>query len=313
MIDSAIKWESCLTREVTALRADLRGVSTISMELLNRIYSTMSEIIFRHRGTIDRFGGDSLLVTFESTDEIGDCARRAVSCAVDMQTAMEGLNVVSRAEGSSEVFFGIGINTGRVLSTVLGSDLYAEYAGIGDEVNLASRIESFSLRGQVLLSESAYQRCGGFVKAGAPVDFFVQGKSKLVPLREVQAIPSLAKSVPRQDERRSPRARITVPFSYRMVVNNVAVPEAREGTIIDIGYYGVLAEIRLPISQSSRVQLEFELPLVNERFRNFNGKVVKVLKKSKTRTLVGIEFAAMTSDQRAAVQTFVQMLIQAAQ
>lgn len=309
MIDSAVRWETCLTREVTVLRADLRSVTFVTLDLLNRCFSPMSEIIFRHRGRIDKFTGDSLLVLFESEDSPVDGARRAVSCAVDMQQAMAGLNAGSKAKGVATLYLGIGINSGRVLSTKLGSDLYSEYSGIGDEVNLASRIESFSLRGQVLLSESAFKRCGGYVKAGEPMDVFVKGKSKLVALREVVEIPSLMKVVPQQDERRSPRAATSIPFSYRMVVNGVVVPEPRPGTLIDIGYHGALAEIALPISQASKLQLRFALPLVDERFHGLCGKAVKVVKK-KDRTRVGIEFSRMTAQQKAAIQRYVQLLIQ---
>lgn len=309
MIDSAVQWESCLTREVTVLRADLRSVTSVTLELLNRCFSPMSEIIFRHRGRIDKFTGDSLLVLFESEDSPVDGVRRAISCAVDMQQSMATLNAESEAQGFAPIYLGIGINTGHALSTKLGADLYAEYAGIGDEVNLASHIESFSLRGQVLLSESAYKRCDGYVKAGEPLDVFVKGRSKLVALREVLAIPSLMKSVPRQDARRSPRAAAGIPFSYRMVVNGVAVPESRRGTLIDIGYHGALAEIELAISQASKLQLRFELPLVGERFRDLSARAVKVMKK-KGRTRVGMEFGRMTAQQEAAIQRYVQLLIQ---
>lgn len=309
MIDSTVQWETCLTREVTVLRADLRSVTSVTLELLNRCFSPMSEIIFRHRGRIDKFTGDSLLVLFESDDSPVDGVRRAVSCAVDVQQAMARLNAESKAQGIPALYLGIGINTGRVLSTKLGADLYTEYAGIGDEVNLASRIESFSLRGQVLLSETAFKRCGGYVKAGEPMDVFVKGKSKLVSLRELVAIPSLMKAVPQQDERRSPRAAASIPFSYRMMVNGVVVPESRKGMLIDIGYHGALAEIDLPISQASRLQLRFDLPHVDERFHDLLGKAVKVMTK-KNRTRVGIEFGRMTTQQKAAIQRYVQLLIQ---
>jgi adenylate cyclase len=309
MIDSAVQWETCLAREVTILRADLRSVTFVTMDLLNRCFSPMSEIIFRHRGQIDKFTGDSLLVLFESEDSPVDGVRRAVSCAVDMQSAMAELNVENKALGIASLFFGIGINTGRVLSTKLGSDLYSEYAGIGDEVNLASRIESFSLRGQVLLSDTAFRRCGGYVTAGEPMDVFVKGKSKLVALREVVGIPSLMKVVPQQDDRRSPRAGASIPFSYRMVVNGVMVPEARRGILIDIGYHGALAEIALPMSQASKLKLRFDLPLVDEHFHDLSGKAVKVVK-NKDRTHVGIEFGKMTAQQKAAIQRYVQLLIQ---
>jgi adenylate cyclase len=312
MIGSAVPWETCLTREVTILRADLRTVTCVTLELLNRCFSSMSEIIFRHRGTIDKFTADSLLVLFESTDSPVDGVRRAVSCAVDMQSAMQTLNAVHEVEGLPPLYFGIGINTGRVMSTVLGCDLYAEYAVLGDEVNLASRIESFSLRGQVLLSESAFKRCGGFVKASEPVDVFVKGKGQLVALREVLAIPSLSKVVPHQDDRRSPRALSAIPFSYRMVVNGTVVPDVRRGRIIDIGYHGVLAEIAQPISAASTLRLKFALPLVDEKFKDLPGHVVKVMPRPDC-TRIGVEFDSMTAVQRAVIQRYVQLLLQDAE
>ncbi len=309
--------ENYLTRDVTILLADLRGFSAISaafpapviLDLLNRCFVAMSEIIFRHDGLIDKFMGDSILVLFEGGEGPADSVRRALSCAVDMQIAMEALNGVHKAAGHPELYFGIGINTGRVISALLGSDLYSEYAVIGDEVNLASRIESFSLRGQVLVSESTFTHCGGFASFAPPMDAFVKGRSKIVVLRELLGIPSLGKYVPRQEFRRSPRVSVTLPFTYRMVVNHVVVPEARHGRVLDIGYHGVLAEVTLPLSQFADVCLDFELPLVGTRLVDVYGKIVKSVPKDGV-TRVGIEFSAMSPEHKAAIQLFVQLLIQ---
>jgi adenylate cyclase len=161
----------------------------------------------------------------------------------------------------------------------------------------------------VLVSETTYRRCEGFVKANEPIDVFVKGKSKLVALREVVSIPSLGKVVPPQDHRRSPRAASCIPFTYRMVVNGVVVPEPRPGTILDIGYHGVLAEIGAAISAGSRLELDFELPLVDERFRALPGQAVKVIARDAA-ARVGIEFPAMSPRQRGALQRYVQLLVQ---
>jgi adenylate cyclase len=311
------KRENRLAREVTILLADLRGFTAICnsypanivLEVLNRCFVRMSEVIFRNGGTIDKFMGDSILVLFESPGSAQEGVRRAITCAVDMQNAMNDLNEAHRKSEFPEMFFGIGINTGRVLSAMLGSDLYSEYTVIGDEVNLASRIESFSLRGQVLISQSTFDHCNSFAKTGEAMDVFVKGRSKLVVLREVLSIPALSKTVPRQDARRSPRVEVTLPFNYRMVVNGVVVPEARQGRIIDISYHGVLAEMPLAHSPFTEMQLEFDLPLVGDAIHSLYGKVIKVTPRGDMQR-TGIEFSSMTSDHKAKIQLFVQLLMQ---
>jgi len=313
--------DKALTRDVTILLADLRGFTSISsnypavivLELLNRCFVRMSEIIFQHHGLIDKFMGDSILVIFESGPNPGeDAVHRAVGCAVDMQIAMEELNSQHREEGWPEMYFGIGINTGRVMSALLGSDLYSEHTVIGDEVNLTSRIESFSLRGQVLISESTYKRCAQWVKAGDPMDVFVKGKSTIVVLREVLAIPSREREVPRQEVRRSPRVSVALPMHYQVVENDVVLPERLPGRVLDIGYHGVLAEVERPIAQFGELVLEFDVPLVGKRVRDLYGKVVKCVPHAATHR-VGIEFSSMTTENKGTIQMFVQLLIQGAE
>ena len=307
-----------LTREVTIMFADLRGFTAITstypavivLELLNRCFVRMSEIIFSHRGSIDKFMGDSILVVFESdVDEPDEGVRRAVHCAVDMQIAMEELNRDHREEGLPEIYFGIGMNTGRVMAAHLGSDLYSEHTVIGDEVNLTARIESFSLRGQVLVSESTFTRCGDFAKVGDPMDVFVKGKSAMIVLREVLGVPALGKEVPRQEVRRSPRVPVMLPLRYHEVNKDVVLPEPLAGRVLDIGYHGVLAEIEKPLEQFEEICLHFDLPLVGKRVQDLYGKVVKLVPHAAA-PRVGIEFSSTSAENRAAIQMFVQLLIQ---
>ena len=81
------------------------------------------------------------------------------------------------------------------------------------------------------------------------------------------------------------------------------------GMILDIGYHGVLAEIALAPSPFAELVLDFDLPLVGQKIAGLGGKVVKVMARADC-ARIGVEFSSMTPEQRAAVQLFVQLLIQ---
>lgn len=305
-----------LTREVTLLLAQLRGFAegqvsypaSALIAMLSRCFNWMSDIVAHHAGTIVRASADSLAVAFESPGSAQESARRAAECAVDMQLAMAEINAIQHSAEMPEMYFGIGVNSGQVLSATLTGDASAGYALIGQDIDLASRIQALALRGQVLLSESAYQHCGNFVQVGRSMEAFVKGQAKLVPLRELLSIPSLAKAVPLRDNRRSPRVEVSLPLRYRMVVNRVVVPEYRDGRVLDIGYQGLLARIALPISDRSDVEVELALPEVKGGIVT-RGKVIKVVAHDNAYH-AGIELPALTPEQQAQVQLFVQRAVQ---
>ena len=309
--------EDRLTREVTILLAQLRGFArgadaypaSALIAMLARCFHWMSDIVAHHGGTIDRAAGDCMTVAFESRTSPHDGARRAAGCAVDMQLAMREINAIHGSAELPEIHFGIGLNTGQVLSPALaGGDVRESYAIIGRDVDLASRIQAIALRGQVLMSASTFERCGGFVQAGEPIEAFVKGQAKLVQLRELVAIPSLAKVVPRRDNRRSPRAEVALACKYRMVVNGVLVPEAREGRILDIGYQGALIEIGLPVSAQSEIEVELRLPASSTRM-TLRGRLIKVVPHDAS-FHAGVEFRDVTPEQQGEIQLFVQAAVQ---
>ena len=304
------------SREVTILLADLRGFTAIAashpagivIQLLNPCLIKMSEIIFRHQGTIDKFMGDSIMVLFGAPISREDDVRRALACAVEMQMSMNALNLVHKDQGMPELFMGIGINTGTVLAGTLGSERYSEYTVIGDEVNLASRIEAFSLRGQVLISQSTYERCKDYVETNAPMEIHVKGKPRPVSLREVVSIPSLAMKVPRQEIRRSHRIEVKLPFRYHRIEHKIVLPETHSGLIRDIGYHGMLLETDGDLPLLSEIKIDFDLPLVDYQATNVYAKVVG-RKVNDGRTRVGVEFTAVPPETNTKIQLFVQLLI----
>jgi adenylate cyclase len=156
------------TRKVTILMSDLRGFTSMSerlppadmMRVVNNYLTVMTEIVVRHGGTIDEFIGDAILAIFGAPVQRDDDAARAVACALDMQRAMVEVNAKNRAAGLPEVAMGIGLNTGEVVVGNIGSSQRAKYGVVGSAVNVTARIESYTLGGHVIISQSTLDEAG---------------------------------------------------------------------------------------------------------------------------------------------------------
>ena len=308
--------ESYAEGEASILFADLRGFSTIAeaypgrvvLGVLNRFHSSMSDIILRHQGSIDKFLGDAVMAVFAG-GAAGDHARRALACAVEMQIAMDAMRRRHRDENLPEVYMGIGINTGTVLAGVIGSEAYRAFTVIGEAVNLAARIEGFSLRGQVLVSEATYAQCADFVCAGEPIELFVKGRTGPLRVREALGIPPLGKVVPRQERRRSPRVATTLPLRYRRLDGKTVLPATDEGLVRDIGYHGLLAELERGLPLYCELKVELELLPTGERADDVYARVVNA-KELGERHRIGLEFTSLGAESERQIRRLVHLLIQ---
>jgi adenylate cyclase len=142
----------------TALITDLVGFTTVSeklspdvlMDWLNEYMEGMTRDVSRHGGVIEQYAGDSIVAIFgvpiprRNDEEIGADAVRAVRCALAMEATLKSLNRNWQAQGRPTTAMRIGIFTGPVVAGTVGSEERAEYLAIGDTVNVASRLESFS-------------------------------------------------------------------------------------------------------------------------------------------------------------------------
>ena len=120
--------------------------------MLNNYLSEMTTIIQKYNGTIDEFIGDAILTIFGAPFQRPDDAERAVACALEMQLAMPRVNAWNVENGLPELEMGIGINTGEVVVGNIGSRKRAKYGVVGSNVNLAGRIEGYTIGGQILIA-----------------------------------------------------------------------------------------------------------------------------------------------------------------
>lgn len=304
------------SQQATILLADLRGFSSLSgahpiavvLEVLNGYLSEMSGTILREGGTIDKFMGDSVMAVFGGP-EPKKAVRSALRCALKMQLSMDALNRRYRRERLPELFMGIGINTGTVMAGKVGSDSYSEYTMIGDDVNLVSRIEAFSLRGQILVSEHTFQLADGYITTENPIEVDVKGRKEPVFLREVRAIPSARMKVPQREIRRSMRVIANLPLTYRILNDKIVEKKWYRGRVVDVSYFGLQVELPQALPTLSEIKLTLDLPLVGYKARDIYAKVMRV-REAGSRTLTSLEIASASVQSLAYIRRFVQLLVQ---
>ena len=116
-----------------------------------------------------------------------------MACAVSMQLAMESINEENLKDDLPEVEMGIGIHTGQVVLGNIGSAERMKYGVVGSHVNLTSRIQSYTIGGQVLISEATLQEVGPILKIGTQLD--VKAKDVLKKLMEKRLMMTIKSTV----------------------------------------------------------------------------------------------------------------------
>lgn len=179
---------------ITVLFADIRGFTAISenenpenvVKLLNQYFTAMSEIIFEHGGTLDKYIGDGLMALFGAPTATMDDARNALKAAVAMQRELIELKMRLNEQGFSAIEIGIGLHTGVATVGYIGSERRSEYTAIGDTVNLASRLESNTKGGQILISEATARAAGNIFPLIRRESITVKNRQQPVDLFEVK-------------------------------------------------------------------------------------------------------------------------------
>jgi adenylate cyclase len=182
-----------VNQTITVLFADIRGFTRISehappekiVGLLNRYFSAMTDIIFAHGGTLDKYLGDGLMALFGAPTTTPEDASNALNAAVAMQRRIIGINSELRSEGFAEIGVGIGLHTGEVTVGYIGSERRSEYTAIGDAVNTASRLEANARGGEILISEATAKAAGKRYKLEKRDPITVKNREQPVALFEV--------------------------------------------------------------------------------------------------------------------------------
>ena len=193
-------------RHMTVLFADVRGFTALSetlspaelKSLLNRYLSAVTEVIFQHHGTIDKYVGDLVMAFWNAPLDDADHATHAVQAALAMQERMKTLRETFRAEGLPELHIGIGINTGMMNVGDMGSRYRRAYTVLGDAVNVGSRLEGLTaVYGvPILVSDTTREQAAGFMWRRVDI---VRVKGRTQALTVSQPLPHGEDPAPRNE------------------------------------------------------------------------------------------------------------------
>jgi len=184
--------------EASIFFSDIRGFTSISekigapdklIHLLNNYMTPMVDNIVSHHGTIDKFIGDAIMAYWNAPVPIKNHPDEAVRSAIEQINMLTEVNKIVKPLYDVEIKIGIGIHTGLVTAGDMGSEGRSDYTIIGDNVNLASRMEGLTKQydAQILISKSTYDKLSGSYKI-RPIDLVeVKGKHEAVEIYEVLA------------------------------------------------------------------------------------------------------------------------------
>lgn len=157
-----------IKREITIFFSDIRGFTGISeslspeelVQFINEYLSTMTKIILKHKGTVDKFIGDAIMALWNAPIEEKDHPRLACESAIEQAHALRELKKKFAEKNLPEINIGCGINTGEAIIGNMGSHDRFDYTALGDNVNLASRLENLTKEYgvEIIVSESTYEK-----------------------------------------------------------------------------------------------------------------------------------------------------------
>ena len=181
-------------REVSVLFCDIRGYTALSegrdpvevIHLLNDHMTALARIVQKHRGVINQFAGDAIMVLFGAPMSYGQDAADALSCAWEMMQERERLN----RDAKEPLLIGIGVATGVVVAGCIGAESRSDYTVVGEKVNLAARLCSTAAAGQVIVDAETQAQTSALGVFGTMEPLTLKGFAQPVPAFRVVSLQS---------------------------------------------------------------------------------------------------------------------------
>ncbi|PKL76179.1 MAG: hypothetical protein CVV27_11590 [Candidatus Melainabacteria bacterium HGW-Melainabacteria-1] len=251
-------------RTVTVMMTDLRGFTSLSESLppeaviamLNNCLATLTEVIIKYHGTIDEFIGDAILALFGAPFAADDDAERAVACAIEMQLAMAEVNQWNAAQGYPALEMGIGIHTGPAVVGNIGSEKRSKYGVVGSTVNLTSRIESYTVGGQILISADTAAAVGDGLQVRSRRQILPKGFNEALEICDVTGISGRYSAALAEAETHWLSLEQPLPVRFVLISGKDVSGPAHQGLLTELSQQGARLVSEFPVEPLSNLRLE---------------------------------------------------------
>ena len=270
-------------RRVTIMMTDLRGFTALSerlepeqvVQLLNSYFEVMVEVVLEFQGTINEIIGDALLVIFGAPQEMPDRAERAIACAIEMQNAMGRVNEQNRAQGLPELEMGIGLNETEVIVGNIGSSKRSKYTVVGSGVNMTSRIESYSVGGQVLISESVFHEAGDVLRIDAQREILPKGSRTPLIIYEVGGISGQYNLALEGKDSTLVTLIRQIPLKYTVLKGKTVGKMELEGSVLRLSKKSAEVLLEEPVDILTNLKMSLKDVDENLAAKDFYGKAIE--------------------------------------
>lgn len=270
-------------RLVTVMVTDLRGFTAISerlqpeqvVQMLNVYFEVMVEVILSYGGTIIEITGDGFLVVFGAPGQMPDSAQRAVACALDMQAHMAQVNQQIQQQGLPRLEMGVGLNQAEVVAGNIGSSKRRKYAVVGGGVNLASRIESYAVGGQVLVSESIQRELQDLLRIDGELGVLPKGAESSLRIFQVGGIGGQFNLALAGGEMDPAPLRESIDLLYVVIDGKHVGSKVQDCRLLGLAGQGAEVSLGQPVEPLTNLKLSIKEAQGELASKDFYAKVIK--------------------------------------
>jgi adenylate cyclase len=216
-----------------------------------------------------------MLVIFGAPQEMPDRAQRAIACAIDMQNAMAQVNKENSMQGLPELEMGIGLNETEAIVGNIGSSKRSKYAVVGSGVNMTSRIESYTVGGQILISGSVYKEAGEILRIDAQREVLPKGAETPLRIYEVGGIAGRYNLALEEKDSSLVTLARKIPLLYTVLEGKNVGRKGLEASVVRLSEKTAVIALDEPLEPLTNLKMNIGDVDVKLSTKDFYGKVTE--------------------------------------